>query len=506
MEKIIQIAKIMSKKNNRNEVCNAEVWFDAMEYTAYFLTSIVNESLAKGEIPDEWKISTITPIQKIRNSRNASDFRPINSMLTDEKIAEYVVKEQLVEYIESNNILTIHQSAFRKNHSCETTLNYVVSELKEYIDKDQVAIVVFLDLKRAFETIDRERMIRKLQNCGIDGIELKWFESYLTNRKQYTKYKNESSETLEIPIGLPQGTQLSVFLFLIYINDIVNLAENGKIVLFADDTVLMVVDDSIDSAKRKTNECLKRILDYTIENKLMLNAEKSKWMLMGKNDETQIEIEIGNKKLEGVGKIKYLGAIIDSEMKFEAHVENIRKKTASKIGYLKRISKKLTFHTKKIISNAIVMPHFNYCSTLLITCKKEQIESLQKLQNKLMRIILKCDYLTPIEYMLKELNWLSISQKIIYNVILMIFQMKNNLLPKYLCNKLIYANEIHERNTRNKDEMRLPKYKKEATRRNIFYKGIQMYNQISKDMKQEKNINIFKKKLHDYVKQNIIKI
>lgn len=117
-----------------------------------------------------------------------------------------MIKEQLIKYVESNKMLALHQSAFRINHLCETTLNYVINELKEFIDRDQITIVVFLDQKRAFETIDRERTLKKLKNLGICGMELKWFENYSTKRKQYTQYKNCQSETPEIPIGLPQGT------------------------------------------------------------------------------------------------------------------------------------------------------------------------------------------------------------------------------------------------------------------------------------------------------------
>lgn len=160
---------------------------------------VINESVASRNVPRDWKVSKVTPIPKIKNTQNASEFRPINSMQTDEKIIEYFVKEQLINYLESNNLIALHQSAFRVNHSCESTLNYVISELKESFETNEIAIVVFLDLKRAFETIDRERSIKKFQNYGINGKELKWFESYLTNRQQYTKYKNCESETMEKP-------------------------------------------------------------------------------------------------------------------------------------------------------------------------------------------------------------------------------------------------------------------------------------------------------------------
>lgn len=271
---------------------------------------------------------------------------------------------------------------------------------------------------------------------------------------------------------------------------------------------MIVVDDNIESAEQKTNNYLQKIYEYTNENKLMLNAEKSKWMILRNKytNNAQIKIHIGGKELENVQKMKYLGVIIDNELKFDAHIDFIQKKTASKIGYFKRISKKLTQKAKIIACASIVMPNINYCSTLQIACNKEQINALQKLQNRAMRIILKCDYLTPINFMLNELKWLSINQRIVYNVILMIFMMKNDLAPKYLTKKLMYANEIHGRNTRNMVELRLPKYKKESTRKSLYFRGVQLYNQINRDMKEETNVNRFKRKLYEYVKQNDVNL
>src|SRR3978361_249622 len=113
-----------------------------------------------------------------------------------------------------------------------------------------------------------------------------------------------------------------------------------------------------------------------------------------------------------------------------------------------RISKNLTFHTKKIIHNSIILPNFQYCSTIYIACNKEDIEKMQKIQNRAMRLILNCDYYTHTEHMLKMLNWLSISQMIKFNVLIYIYKMIHGLLPNYLCDKLIYTRDVHNRNTR----------------------------------------------------------
>lgn len=194
IDSIIRITKQISKKINKSEKCNAMVWNDAMDYIAYYMKLVVNESMQNGNFPDLIKTATITPIPKVTNTQKCINFRPINSMPVEEKIIEGVVKEQLLEYIEKNKILSENQSAYRKNYSCETALNYLIYECKEQMDKGDVTILVFLDLKRAFETVDRSRTMDKLKCYGINENELKWFDSYMNNRTQIVKYKDKNQK------------------------------------------------------------------------------------------------------------------------------------------------------------------------------------------------------------------------------------------------------------------------------------------------------------------------
>lgn len=159
----------------------------------------------------------------------ANEHRPINTMPNDEKIIECVVKDQLIDYIENNNLISPHQSAFRSNHSCETALNFLINEWKRSMDDGQIVVAVFLDLQRAFETVDRQIFLRKLENIGIRGVELRWFENYLNDRKQQTKFKDKQSNRINVEIGIPQGTALSVILFLIYIDSITKIPLDGQI-------------------------------------------------------------------------------------------------------------------------------------------------------------------------------------------------------------------------------------------------------------------------------------
>lgn len=161
-------------------------------------------------------------------------------MPNDEKIIEGIAKNQLMSYIEKNEILSKYQSAFRENHFCETTLIHALNDWDIAVENGNVVIVVFLDLKRAFETVDRSKLLIKLRKYGIMDKEYKWFESYLKNRKQKTKYKNFLSNEKDVEIGVPQGTQLSVILFILYINDIVFVPKYSTINMFADDTTITV--------------------------------------------------------------------------------------------------------------------------------------------------------------------------------------------------------------------------------------------------------------------------
>lgn len=292
-------------------------------------------------IPEQWKLSNIIPIQKIKNTIKAEEFRPINTLPPDEKIIEKYVKAQLVEYIYDNEILVKQQSGFRKNHSCETTINYVINKINGDVEKDNKVIVVFLDLKRAFETVDRNILLEKLNNYGIQKKELKWFENYLNERKQKTRFNNVESKELEIKIGLPQGSALGPILFLMYINDIIKAPRFGEIILFAHDTALIIKSINIEEAIKKTNKDLDEIDKWLKSNKLMLNVSKTKWMTTYKNKKINITdqyvLKINNEKIEKMEVMKYLGIQIDDKMTFEKHIQISTNNLARKVNLLYRI-------------------------------------------------------------------------------------------------------------------------------------------------------------------------
>lgn len=224
--------------------------------------------------------NAITPIPKVCNAKNAEDIRPINQLPTYEKVLEVMVKRRLTDFIEENNILSDVQSGFRKQHSCETAINLVLLNWKNLLEKEKSIVCVFLDLKRAIETIDRKILVEKLTRIGIDGVEKKWFESYLKNRVQRTKIDSTISSPLENDIGVPQGSIMGAFLFVLYINDIEAVIRHSEINLFADDAVIYIAADDITTAVELINNDLNSVAKYFKLNKLKLNINKSKSMLI----------------------------------------------------------------------------------------------------------------------------------------------------------------------------------------------------------------------------------
>jgi hypothetical protein len=499
IQKIKNIIDNIETKSGVDNI-NKKVILDSFEIVGDLLVEVINTSLRTGEFPEEWKISTIVPVQKINNTTKCTEFRPINMLPIYEKVLECVVKEQLMNFIETNGILINEQSGFRKHHSCETALNLVLNNWKEHIEKKKVILAVFLDLKRAFETIDRNILLRKLESYGIRGLVLKWFESFLTNRLQRTKFGDSYSETSHINIGVPQGSVLAPILFILYMNDIVTKIAHCNVNLFADDTLVSIAGNDTDDITRKLNEDMVSLDKWLKYNKLKLNVDKTKAIIIGNRRGANVQIKIEDEQIVEVEVMKYLGVLIDNQLNFKKNTDFIVKKVAKKVGFLTRIHKKLTKAAKTTIYKTIISPHIDYCASILYLANEEDVKTLQVLQNRAMRVILRKGIRTPIRQMLKELGWLSIKQRIFYNTMILVYKIRNEMVPTYLTSKLQYRGEMNRYPLRNADHFWLPLYSKTTTQNQLFYRGLKDFNELPSEIKNSDNLKNFKIALTDFVK------
>jgi Reverse transcriptase (RNA-dependent DNA polymerase)/Endonuclease-reverse transcriptase len=500
-EEIEDIMRKMKKKSSINNV-NISVFRDAFEFFGDIFTEFVNEILTTGIFPDVYKIATVIPIEKVNNTIKCEEFRPINMMPIEEKIIEQVVRDQLWKYVEENSLLCEQQSGFRSDYSCETALNFALDGWKNDLQMKKIIAVIFLDLKRAFETIDRKLLLGKLRRYGIRGTALNFFESYLSNRKQHCRYAGVCSGNVENELGVPQGTVIGPLLFILYINDIISSVLVSRLLLFADDTLITLSGDSVRDLEEQLNTDLSSLSKWLNFNKLKLNVEKSKFMVITnkKINKNEFELKIGNQRIERVGVMKYLGVILDDELKMDEHVDYVCKKMGQKYGFLCRTSKKLSTQSKILLYKATIATHIEYCSTVLFLASDEQVKRLQRIQNKIMRLILRAPKRTNVLWMLDAMQWQPLKQRIEMNTLSFIYKIIHNQLPDYLCNKIRYIKDIHNYNTRSGGNVALPRMTKTGSQNSLFYRGMKIYNELENEIKNANTVENFKKMLNNKYK------
>jgi len=317
-----------------------------------------------------------------------SNYRPISILSPISKIFEKLVFEQLSRYLTTNKILTDYQSGFRKGFSTCFSLLRTTNEWLVNMDKGLINGVVFLDLKKAFDTVDHDILIKKLEFYGIKNNTLRWFISYLCHRKQVCKVGMSVSNSENIKTGVPQGSNLGPLLFLLYINDLPKCLDSSVPALFADDTNLTISGATATEIQDNLEIELNKVHTWLLANKLTLNAEKTEFMLIGSRQRlSQIIsdpiLSIGSESIKRVSSTKTLGVMVDECITWKDHIDEVAKKAAKGIGILRRSKGFLDKDTLKTIYSAFVLPHFDYCALVWHNCSKALQKKFQKVQIKM---------------------------------------------------------------------------------------------------------------------------
>lgn len=349
------------------------------------LTKIFNQSFVTGSFPESLKMSTIIPIFKSGNQKDIRNYRPIALMSNYAKVLEKIMLRRLNKFFEDNNIITETQFGFRKNHSCEHVLLKLLFDLQSNLNKKNLICCIFLDLKKAFDTLDHNILLNKLKVAGVRDITLDWFKSYLFNRKNITYVNHILSDSKLVKTGVPQGSILGPLLFLLYINDI-PLNINSNSYLFADDTTILTTGKNISSLLYNINNDINLLSNWLLQNKLYINCNKTKCMFFFKS-QSYPKIQIFNEEIEKVITFKLLGVHIDRNLRFSTHIEKTTLKISKFLPIIYTIRKKLNYEAKYLIYNAFVYSNLNYCSILYLLCNKTQLKKLEKIRLKVIKTL-----------------------------------------------------------------------------------------------------------------------
>ena len=271
------------------------------------------------------------------------NYRPISVLTSFSKILELVVHEQVYEYLEVNHLLTPFQFGFRKNRSTQHAVSIFTDEIRRGMDNRKLTGAAFIDLSKAFDTVDHGCILSKLECYGIVDRELSWFESYLFDRKQYVVVNNGKSERNTVLCGVPQGSVLGPLLFIILMNDINSLMEKCKILLYADDTVIYSSHTDIHTIESNLNNDLGNLANWFYNNNLIVNLKKGKteYTVFGtdrklKNVEP-VNIEMNGIVINRTSTYKYLGVTLDKSLNYVDHLDLMYKKASSRLKLLSKV-------------------------------------------------------------------------------------------------------------------------------------------------------------------------
>ena len=432
----------------------------------------------------------------------SENYRPISVLPVISKIMERILYDQLYNYLTKFRILSDCQFGFRKSHSTTTALLDCTNEWYVNLDKKLFNLVVLIDLKKAFDTVDHQILLKKLELCGIKGQALTLFKSYLTNRNQICQIKNFISSDRAIRCGVPQGSILGPLFFLLYINDLPQCLNKTKPRLFADDTNLTAASQSITELENAVNSDLENLRKWLIANKLSLNVAKTEFILIGSKPmikgtaDFHLNIKIDNKPIKQTQEFKSLGVIIDQYLSWNSNTENICKKVTAGISALRRLKDLADRETLLSVYNALIYPYFKYCCEVWDVFGETQSKRLQKLQNRAARIITNLSNDVDHSIALGELSWEPLKADRKKTKAKLMYKLLNNVGPNSLTNLFSYKSELTNYNLRDiSSGLHLPKPRTNKMKKSFMYDGAFLWNSIPREIRGSTSLNSFQKKI-----------
>ena len=324
----------MPKKACDLDPIPSSLLFSCLDEVLPVITDIMNESLNTGTVPDCFKHALVTPLLKKSNlnPEQLKNYRPVSNLSFLSKLLERIVLSQLLDHLESNDLLEPFQSAYRKHHSTETALLRVVNDLLQASDKGCVSILSLLDLSAAFDTIDHSILLARLsQYFGCSGTVLNWFKSYLQNRTQCVLINGVKSAKSKPNYGVPQGSVLGPVLFTMYTRPLSSIIAklNALYHFFADDSQLYPSTqlDNFAATCDDLQTCIESVADWMYGSKLRMNDEKTEAMCIGSKSKckeiTRKSMSVHQSKIIFSSSVKNLGVFLDQSLTMEVHVNHL---------------------------------------------------------------------------------------------------------------------------------------------------------------------------------------
>ena len=481
--------KIKRKVSEGYDEIPASLVIDGAEELSVPLSFLINRCLAHSVFPTAEKCAKITPVHKSDDKTVMDNYRPISILPVLSKVFERIVHNQLYTYLEENNLLSHCQFGFRRKSSTEHAVTYFSDFIRSSMDKGKLTGAVFVDLRKAFDTIDHATLIAKLQIYGVRGKELTWFQSYLFNRQQFVSFQSTRSERQSIRCGVPQGSILGPLLFTIVINDITEQVKKCRILLYADDTVIFTSDKDSKKIEEMLNTEFNNVTRWFTNNNLVLNLKKAKteFVLFGTHQKLanseKVSISLNGKMINESELYEYLGVTMDKNLTMKVHLEKNYKKVMSRTKLLARIRNNISPWVAETIYKVMILPQMLYCSNIMLGLSNTHISQFERIRSRALAII---------NGRSQRVKLPTVNHAINKRCLVEVFKCQNGLAPPLFKN--YFKKILHQKETRgNNTNLLLPKVRTEAGRKSFLFQGSKLYNKLPTALKQEQSVMNFKR-------------
>jgi len=465
------------------------------------LCMIFNKSIEEGIVPDDLKIAKIIPIYKSDDKKIISNYRPISVLPAFSKILERLLCNRLLGFIDKHNFLSKNQYGFRKNISTSMAILDLVDKISNSIEKNEHTVGIFLDLAKAFDTVNHDILLNKLYHYGIRGTAHDWFKNYLSKRYQYVYINNTQSSKLPVTCGVPQGSILGPLLFLLYINDLSTVSKLMTFIMFADDTNIFITGKNVSNLTHVVNSELHSLSIWFSANLLSLNIKKTNYILFGNKKLPDITIMINNEKISRAFQTKFLGIIIQANLKWDVHINSVANKISKTIGIMNKIKHTLSTAHLKLLYSSLIEPYLNYCCIVWASpVKKGSLEVLYKLQKRSVRVISSAYYRAHTKPLFRKLNILNIYYLCQIQIATFIYKSINHQLPCHCTNYFTRTNDLHSHATRGHEyDLYIVKAHKTCRTNSLTSRGPKYWKTLPDFIRSATSLAIFKSHLKEHL-------
>jgi len=492
-DEVVKIIMNLKSRGKSGDVAPVFLWKKASHVLAPPIADLINLSFQSGVFPNSLKNSTVTPVYKAGIDTNVSNYRPISVLPTLSKIFEKCMCSRLMSYVEKRNIICPEQFGFQKGKGTVDAVLDFVGRIYRALDDRNHVVSMFVDLRKAFDTVNHAVLLDKLLFYGVRGLPLELIRSYLKDRKQIVKVKSMTSGPRIMNVGLPQGSILGPLMFLLYVNDLPAVSELFSCVMFADDTTLLSADHNYVNLIGRVNCELQKIVEWTNANRLSVNVDKTIAMLYSNRlasiDDDLVPV-LNNKPVKFSSSVKFLGVTVDDKLKFSEHASNMCNKLSKVVGILYKLQPYLSEGSLISVYYGLAFPYLIYCNMVWGATFPTHTNSLFLLQKKIVRLITGSDRLAHTDPLFYRTAILKLSDLHTYLLCVHMFcRVHGNMA----------AGVTHSYNTRNRDYVVPSLNRLTLTQHSLTHAGPRAWNALPAELKEVGNLHIFKKRLKVYL-------